>query len=339
MKNIRHLDLPVISDTLGMIVIDHVESDSSLPRPVGHRLRSVLWVIMLMLSVMIYGSHAPLINLCKINGELPFSSSSVVLLIELVKFLTSVVLLLIWDRTSPVASLSWHLAAPFAISALLYGANNNLVVHMQHFMDPTTYQVLSNLKIGSTALFYSIFLNKRLSLRKWMALFLLMMAGIMYTYGGIQDQENPASESQLHITLPGLGMMLLYCLISGLSAVYTELILKTQPLPLNVQNLFLYSFGIAMNLVMQVTSGHSRGFFEGFSVWVVVIVVSQAVNGLIMSAVMKHGSNITRLFIISCSMLVNGLLSYLLFSLNLTALFFMSVLCIGLSVHLYYGTK
>lgn len=339
MKKIRQLDLPVTSVSWEMIVIDHVDSDSSLPRSVGHSLRRVLWVFMLMLSVVIYGSHAPLINLCKVDGEIPFSSSSVVLLIELVKLLTSLVLLLIWDHTSPAVSLSWHLAAPFTISALLYGANNNLVVHMQHFMDPSTYQVLSNLKIGSTALFYSIFLNQRLSLRKWMALFLLMIAGIMYTYGGMQDQQNPTPESQLHITLPGLAMMLLYCLISGLSAVYTELILKTQLLPLNLQNIFLYSFGIAVNLVMHMASGQSRGFFEGFSVWLVVIVVSQAVNGLIMSAVMKHGSNITRLFIISCSMLVSGLLSYLLFSLHLTVLFFVSVLCIGLSVHLYYGTK
>ncbi|XP_069510339.1 probable UDP-sugar transporter protein SLC35A4 [Ambystoma mexicanum] len=322
-----------------MIVIDHVGSDSSLPRPVSRRLRSVLWVLMLMLSVAIYGSHAPLINLCKINGEIPFSSSSVVLLIELTKLMTSIVLLLIWDRQSPGLSLSWRLAAPFAISALLYGANNNLVVQMQHFMDPSTYQVLSNLKIGSTAMLYSVFLNHRLSIRKWLALSLLVVAGVCYTYGGIRDLQSPPLEMQLHITLPGLGMMFVYCLISGLSAVYTELILKTQQLSLNLQNLYLYSFGIMMNFLLHMVDGQRRGFFEGFSVWVAIVVASQALNGLIMSAVMKHSSNITRLFIISSSMLVNGLLSYLLFDLQLTNLFFLSVLAIGLSVQLFYGSK
>ena len=52
---------------------------------------------------------------------------------------------------------------------------------------------------------------------------------------------------------------------------------------------------------------------------------------------MKHSSNITRLFVISCSILVNALLSVALFNLQLTLLFFIAVSCIGLAVHLYYG--
>ncbi|OXB74261.1 UNVERIFIED_CONTAM: hypothetical protein H355_011713 [Colinus virginianus] len=298
-----------------------------------------LWGLMLLSSVAIYGSHAPLLTLCKVDGTIPFSSSSVVVLIELTKLVLSLLFLLTWDRQLIGVAVSWHHVAPFALSALLYAANNNLVVHMQLFMDPSTYQILSNLKIVSTALLYSLFLHQRLCVRKWLALFLLTAAGVSYSFGGLKDPQDSGSPSamQLHITLVGLLLISVYCLISGLSAVYTEAILKTQALPLNLQNLFLYFFGVLINLVGHFWSGAERGFLEGFSSWVLVIVVSQALNGLIMSVVMKHSSNITRLFVISCSILVNALLSVALFNLQLTLLFFIAVSCIGLAVHLYYG--
>ncbi|XP_009683048.1 probable UDP-sugar transporter protein SLC35A4 isoform X4 [Struthio camelus] len=248
--------------------------------PANWVLRKGLWGLMLILSVAIYGSHAPLLNLCKVDGKIPFSSSSVVVLIELTKLVFSFLFLLIWDRKLLGGTVSWYHVAPFALSALLYAANNNLVVHMQLFMDPSTYQVLSNLKIVSTALLYSLFLRQRLCM---------------------------------------------------------QAILKAQALPLSLQNLFLYFFGVLLNVTGHFWSSTEGGFLEGFSSWVLVIVVSQALNGLIMSVVMKHSSNITRLFVISCSILVNALLSVTLFDLQLTLFFFVAVASIGLAVHLYYG--
>ncbi|XP_005516099.3 probable UDP-sugar transporter protein SLC35A4 [Columba livia] len=304
--------------------------------PARRVLRRGLWGLMLLLSVAIYGSHAPLLTLCKVDGTIPFSSASVVVLVELTKLLLSLLFLLTCNRDLLRVAVSWRHIIPFALSALLYAANNNLVVHMQLFMDPSTYQVLSNLKIVSTALLYSLFLRQRLGARRWLALLLLLAAGLSYSCGGLRDPGS-TSEMQLHVTLLGLVLLAVYCLISGLSAVYTEAILKSQALPLSLQNLFLYFFGVLLNLMGYLWSSAEGGFWEGFSSWVLVIVLSQALNGLIMSVVMKHSSNITRLFVISCSILVNALLSVTLFNLQLTLLFFVAVSCIGLAVHLYYG--
>ncbi|NXP62946.1 S35A4 protein, partial [Chloropsis cyanopogon] len=265
------------------------------------------WALLLLLSVAIYGSHAPLLTLCKVDGAIPFSSASVVVLVELTKLALSLLFLLAAPREPP-AAVSWRHAAPFALSALLYAANNNLVVHMQLFMDPSTFQVLSNLKILSTALLC----------------------------GGLRGPGRRGG-MRLHVTPVGLLLLAVYCLISSLSAVYTEAILKSQALPLSLQNIFLYFFGVLLNLAGSVWSGAEGGFLEGFSPWVLLVVLGQALNGLIMSVVMKHSSNITRLFIISCSILVNALLSVALFDLQLTLLFFVAVACIGLAVHLYYG--
>ncbi|NXX45525.1 S35A4 protein, partial [Tricholaema leucomelas] len=297
------------------------------------------WALLLLLSVAIYGSHAPLLALCKVDGAIPFSSTAVVVLVELSKLAASLLLLLARERRPPAVTVSWRHAAAFALSALLYAANNNLVVHMQLFMDPSTFQVLSNMKILSTALLYSLLLRQRLGGRRWLGLLLLLAAGLGYSWGGLRAPGGGAPGTQLHITLLGLLLLSLYCLISGLAAVYTEAILKAQALPLSLQNLFLYSFGVLFNSLGYLWSGAEGGFLQGFSPWVLLVVASQALNGLLMSVVMKHSSNITRLFIISCSILANALLSVALLQLQLTLFFFLAVCCLALALHLYYGAS
>ncbi|XP_078407335.1 putative UDP-sugar transporter protein SLC35A4 [Cetorhinus maximus] len=323
--------------------MDAVEDSSTfgLPPAKAQMRARFSWGLVLLLSVLAYGSHAPLIGLCKVDGRVPFSSSSVVVLVELAKLVSSV-LLLTCDR-SPLASsgaISVRSALPFAVPASLYAVNNNLVVHMQHHMDPVTFQVLSNLKIAATAAAFSLLLRQRLPMLKWLALFLLMVAGACHA-GALRGQPGevePAVHAHLYITPWGAVAITAYCSISGLSAVYTEWALKSQPLSLNLQNLFLYTFGVAVNSIMHAASS-PVSFFEGYSAWVAVIIATQALNGLLMSIVMKYNNNITRLFIISCSMLVNAILSVLLFNLQLTPLFIVAVGLICTAIHLYYRVR
>lgn len=187
------------------------------------------WTLMLLLSTAMYGAHAPLLALCHVDGRVPFRPSSAVLLTELTKLLLCAFSLLVGWQAWPRGARPWSQAAPFALPALLYGANNNLVIYLQQYMDPSTYQVLSNLKIGSTALFYCLCLRRRLSARQGLALLLLMAAGACYAAGGLQDPGNtlpgspPAAKAgpmPLHITPLGLLLLILYCLISGLSSVH-----------------------------------------------------------------------------------------------------------------------
>ncbi|XP_064875685.1 probable UDP-sugar transporter protein SLC35A4 [Oncorhynchus nerka] len=324
-----------------MIVIHNVRSGS----PSRHRRwwrKRVQWGVLLGLMVLIYGSHAPLITLTKVGGRVPFSSSSCVLLIELTKLLASLAtLLLTGDLSALRAPLSLALVSPYAVPATLYAFNNNLVVLMQIYMDPSSFQVLSNLKIASTALLYSSCLGKRLRSAQWLALGILMGAGVCHSYSSL-DLEYPGqtedqASSRLHITAWGLVLVLVYCFISGLAAVYTERVLKSQRLPLSLQNLYLYVFGLAINLVSYLLSmGGEQDFLEGYSGVVWAIVAGQAANGLLMSVVLKHGSGITRLFVISCSMLVNALLSWALLGLQLTPFFLLPTSMIGLAAYLYY---
>lgn len=312
-----------------MIAVDNVEAEPPRRRR---------WVLLLLLLVLIYGSHAPLISLTKVEGHVPFSPSSCVVLIEFAKLLVSFASLLASGNLSVLkASVSVVTVAPYVVPAVLYAFNNNLVVFMQAYMDPSSFQVLSNLKIVSTALLYTSCLGKRLRRGQWFALGLLVAAGVCHSYSGLDwEPIGNESTSRLHITSWGLLLVLVYCFISGLAAVYTERVLKTQRLPLSIQNLFLYVFGVAINLASHLSSGGRQGFWEGFSTLVWLIIAGQAANGLLMSVVMKHGTGITRLFVISSAMLVNGVLSWGLLGIQLTPYFLFPVVLIGWAVYLYY---
>ncbi|CAL8333986.1 probable UDP-sugar transporter protein SLC35A4 [Gadus morhua] len=300
------------------------------------------WGVLLTLMTLIYGSHAPLIALTKEDGRVPFSPSSCVVLMEGAKLLVALVALLLnGDAVALATPPASGLVAPYAVPALLYALNNNLVVLMQAYMDPSSYQVLSNLKIASTALLYSFCLGRRLRPVQWSALGLLMGAGVCHSYSSLRsgDLEQAAADSstRLHITAWGLFLVLLYCFVSGLAAVYTERVLKSQPLPLSLQNLYLYAFGVAINGVTYLSSDTGeKGFLEGYSGAVWAIIAGQAANGLLMSVVLKHGSGITRLFVISSSMLVNALLSWAFLGLEVTPLFLLPVTMTAFAAYLYY---
>lgn len=306
-------------------------------------LRGSGWVVLLCLLVLIYGSHAPLIALTQSDGQVPFSPSSCVILIELTKLLVSTATLLATEGRSALFSTSVRgvHVLPYAAPAVLYSLNNNLVVYMQAHMDPSTFQLLSNLKIVSTAMLYSSCLGKRLRPTQWLALGLLTMAGGAHSYSSLGNEAAAGPEDhwgpRLHVNGQGLVLLLVYCSSSGLAAVITERTLKSQRLPLSLQNIFLYSWGVVINVATHVGgNGKERSFLEGFSALVWLIVIGQAAAGLMMSVVMKHGSGITRLFVISSAMLVNGVISWAMLRLQLTPLFLLPTGLVAIAAYLYY---
>lgn len=340
-----------------MIVIDNVPDVKASETPVWRRWcrrrgseggvargQGCRWAFLLCLLVLIYGSHAPLISLTQSDGRVPFSPSSCVVLIELIKLLVSTATLLATEgrwALGGVVAVRWVLVLSYSLPALLYALNNNLVVYMQAHMDPSTFQLLSNLKIVSTATLYSSCLGKRLRPTQWLALGLLTAAGGAHGYSSLAEEPGAGQQThwgpRLHVTAPGLLLLLVYCTASGLAAVATEHALKSQRLPLSLQNSFLYSWGVAINVCSHVGGvSEGRGFLEGFSALVWLIVIGQAAAGLMMSVVMKHGSGILRLFVISSAMLVNSVLSWALLGLQLTPLFLLPAGLVVLAAYLYY---
>lgn len=305
------------------------------------------WWIALVAMVFIYGTYGVLMNLSKVDGKIPFSSTSLVFLSETLKFAISLTLYMAETRGKKLQRPTLLMAAPFAVPAVLYSINNNLSVIMQEHMDPATYQVLGNLKIVTTAVLYRFMLKRHLKLQQWISIALLTSAGVCDSYGSL-GQQSESSHLTLHVTMTGLVVMLVYCFISALAGVYTEYILKKDfQTSLHLQNMMLYLFSIGCNgggwfigeffSISANSSGESSfQFLRGYSIYTWLIIVTQAFNGLAMSAVFKHGNNLVRLFVISCAMVVSTAMSVFVLGISLNVLFFVALFLVILAIYLYY---
>lgn len=254
----------------------------------------------------------------------------------------------------PFDFLSWIV---YIVPAALYSLNNNLVVHIQHYTDPATFQVLSNMKVPATALMYRLFIRRRIPRNKQAALLLLTIVGMSCSYSGVQahrefmktktmNTEGGIEEDKgmhdfgsmrRHLSVVGLLLILLYASISAFAGVYTELIMKNRAkTSIHFQNMQLSSFGIIFNIVgfLMITDPGSS-FFSGYSIWTALIIGTQAANGLMIASMLKFSSNLTRLLIVSCATVLTTYASHLVFHLALDYYFYFA-LCLLFPALLLY---
>ena len=240
----------------------------------------------------------------------------------------------------------------YAIPGFLYFINNNLAIYMQFYMDSATYQMLCNLKILSTSVLYYLIMKKSLTKRKWLSLILLFFAGIFYCFGNLGGDlmENvDGVRNRVYITKLGIFLITVYTTISGLAGVYTEYILKINySASIYIQNMYLYTWGCIFNLFSfflqkfyfpylneAATDETVTSLFYGYNIFTWLIIITQVFNGFSMSIVMKHSNNLTRLFIISMSLIVTVTLSVILFSLKLNFYFYISFASTLIALYLY----
>lgn len=188
-------------------------------------LKRALFGLLLAIQVASYGSYTILVHLCEDNGRIQFNSTSMNLLIELVKLKISLIAFAVRkyvnrrqrrsnrkyssanlhiennddndiERNSPFDSISHKLkpsnflraSLDFSTPAFLYFINNNLAVYIQLYMDSTSYQMLSNLKILTTAcLYYLFFGSSKLTRTKAFSLLLLFVAGLIYSVANLNS--------------------------------------------------------------------------------------------------------------------------------------------------------
>ena len=74
---------------------------------------------------------------------------------------------------SPRISRNAKGALLFVLPSVIYWLHNNVQFATLTFVDPATYQILGNLKIVTTGLFFWIFLRRSLIPLQWIALILL----------------------------------------------------------------------------------------------------------------------------------------------------------------------
>ena len=218
-------------------------------------------------------SQGLLIAASKANGvEYGYAVTSANCSVEFVKlFISFVALLGVWHSEGVTEDntlrSSFGELAVYPIPAALYLVKNLMQYYIFYWTDAPSYQILKNLNIISTGVLYRVFLQKPLSGVQWSALVLLGL-------GCATAQLSVGTESVLATPAVGLLMAVVMAILSGAAGVYTELIMKTRPQRnINVQNVYLYAFGVLFNLaaiwLYDYDAVVGKGYFSGYNVLVV----------------------------------------------------------------------
>ena len=226
------------------------------------------------------------------------------------------------------------------VPAGLYVVQNNLAYIATSHLDAATYQLLYQLKILTTAIFSVFLLNKRVNLRQWGSLVLLVIG-----VGLVQTSSVTAAavtDDEQRNAFLGLAAVLAACCLSGLAGVYFEKMLKHSKASLWARNIQLSLYGVVLGLLpvwndWPSISETGKGFFVGYSCVVWSVVLLQAGGGLLVAMVVKYADNILKGFATSLSILFSCTVSYFLFNFQINAQFATGAACV-LSAAYFYGS-
>uniref|UniRef100_A0A9J7WZY1 Solute carrier family 35 member 2 n=1 Tax=Cyprinus carpio carpio TaxID=630221 RepID=A0A9J7WZY1_CYPCA len=277
-----------------------------------------------------------------------FYTTSAVVMAEVLKVLTCVLIILIQKRgnvKSFVSLLYDSLVVQYldtlklAVPSLIYTLQNNLQYVAISNLPAATFQVTYQLKILTTALFSVLMLRKSLSKIQWISLVLLFagVAIVQVEQEGGKQKEAVTSANQSYFK--GLVSVIISCLSSGFAGVYFEKILKGSSASVWMRNIQLGIFGTLLGLLgMWWNDGAAiaeKGFLFGYTPMVWGVIFNQAFGGLLVAVVVKYADNILKGFATSFSIIVSTITSVYLFGFHVDLIFTLGAgLVIG-AVYMY----
>ncbi|XP_067641769.1 UDP-N-acetylglucosamine transporter [Eurosta solidaginis] len=286
-----------------------------------------------------------------------FISSTAVLMAELVKLVTCLILVFNEegkDAQKFVRTLHKTIIAnpldtlKVCVPSLVYIVQNNLLYVSASHLDAATYQVTYQLKILTTAMFAVIILRRRLIQTQWGALVLLIAGVVMVQLAQTVDETKVGGKAQKsgpeQNRLLGLWAALGACFLSGFAGIYFEKILKGADISVwmrNVQlSLLSIPFGVITCFVNDGRQIMKDGFFLGYDLFIWYLIFLQAGGGLIVAVVVKYADNILKGFATSLAIVISCIASIYIFDFKLTLSFAGGAGLVIASIFLYgYAPK
>nr|XP_054751930.1 UDP-galactose translocator-like [Lytechinus pictus] len=227
-----------------------------------------------------------------------------------------------------------------AIPSVIYMIQNNLLFIAVSNLNAATFQVTYQLKILTTALFSLIMLKKTLSSLQWFALVLLFIGvAIVQMQPGDPSKEATDSTTAEQSPMKGLIAILLSCLSSGFAGVYFEKILKGSQGSIWLRNIQLGLFGSLTGILgIWLKDGSEvieKGFFFGYTKYVILVIALQAFGGLLVAVVVKYADNILKGFATSFSIIISTVFSVYLFGLLINIQFCLGAGLVIFAIYLY----
>ncbi|XP_072854099.2 UDP-N-acetylglucosamine transporter isoform X1 [Pogona vitticeps] len=226
-----------------------------------------------------------------------------------------------------------------AIPSGIYTLQNNLLYVALSNLDAATYQVTYQLKILTTALFSVSMLSKKLGIYQWLSL-VILMTGVAFVQWPTDSQAAATKELSAGSQFVGLMAVLIACFSSGFAGVYFEKILKETKQSVWIRNIQLGFFGSLFGLMgVYIYDGEpvsKNGFFQGYNRLTWIVVILQALGGLVIAAVIKYADNILKGFATSLSIILSTLISYFwLQDFVPTSVFFLGAILVIAATFLY----
>lgn len=250
-----------------------------------------------------------------------------------------------------VAVLRWSDTLRFAVPALCFTLQTNLLWIGIALLDAPTYMVTGQMKISLTALFAVHLLGLSLSLVQKLALGILQLGVILVQVSQMPSSSSSSSAdsgSELDVTIveyfSGIVAVIAACASSGFASVYFERALKAdnssaKPPSLFTRQLqlclFALSFSAAGMLVFDGALVRRQGLLAGYDAFVWVAVVNSSLGGLLVAAVVKYADNVLKTFATSVSIVLSALVSLLFFQFAPTAGFAVGTLLVTTAVAMY----
>ncbi|XP_025108473.1 UDP-galactose translocator-like [Pomacea canaliculata] len=276
-----------------------------------------------------------------------FVTSTAVLLAELVKTLTCLLLVLVEQRSARLWALHLYenlLCQPWdflkvCVPSLLFVVQNNLVFVAVSNLDAATFQVTYQLKILTTAVFSVMMLGKSLSRSQWLALFLLFVGVSVIQVQSAGVQSGAAMSPSAQSPVKGLAAVVVCCCLSGFANVFFEKLLKGGKQSVWMRNIQLGLSGTILGaLAVWINDGSKvrvQGFFYGYDTLVWVVVAMQSLGGLLVAAVIKYADNILKGFSTAGSILLSCVASVYFFNFEMTKEFMLGTGLVLVAVYLY----
>ena len=239
------------------------------------------------------------------DGTFPYNSFVIPCTVEAAKlFVSSCLLTLSIQRGErPVMSFSPHKFALYGLPALCYFVSNNCMLFIIRELGPSTFQIMSNLKVLATGILMRIFMGKKLHWLQWKALFLLVLGSAVTQFSsGDTDRRTHSAK--------GYVLVVIHCFASGAGGVVSEKLLKGNAHSavdtVHWQNMQLYFFGLVFGLVGSWSTFRDNiigNVFAGFNIWAYLTVASLTIVGLLVSFILKHLDNIAKCFVAAASVI------------------------------------
>ncbi|VDM56100.1 unnamed protein product [Angiostrongylus costaricensis] len=268
-----------------------------------------------------------------------YASSTVVLMAEITKTIISLLMLLkesrfiFRDFYSCIRK--YYLDAPnelfkMSVPSIAYAIQNNLDFVALTNLDAGLYQVTTQLKVVTTAIFMMIFLGRRFSKIRWIAIILLFLgvASVQVITAFKLNNIEVGKQNSGGNYVVGMIAVLATCVTAGFAGVYFEMMLKGGgTTPFWMRNLQMYSCGVVSSFIGCLFSEGDlvaeRGFFYGYDLKVCTIVGFLSFGGTYISLVMKYLDNLHKSFASAVSIILVVILSYLLFNNVFMGVYFM----------------